>query len=69
MLNFVKKIWIFAECIGPESKDLINDESKKIGYENFWYLYTWSRTTGNTEDDVDGWHTFVEAVKGLKDLA
>lgn len=65
MLTFVKRVWLFAECIGPESLELIKEESKNIGYENFWYLYTWSKTTGNTEDDIEGWYTFIESVKAL----
>jgi hypothetical protein len=67
MLKFVNKVWLFAECVGPESVDLIKDSSKLIGYENFWYLYTWSRTTGNVVDDVNGWYNFIEKIKSLKE--
>jgi hypothetical protein len=66
MLKYVKRVWLFAECCGPESVDLIKEESNKIGYENFWYLYTWSRTTDNIVDDEAGWHHFIETVKSLK---
>ena len=66
MLKYVNKVWLFAECCGPESVELIREDSKKIGYENFWYLYTWSRRTENIIDDVDGWFHFIEAVKALK---
>lgn len=66
MLQFVKKVWLFAECCGPESVDLIREESAKIGYENFWYLYTWSRTTGDTIDHLDGWLHFINSVSELK---
>ncbi len=65
MLKYVKSVWLFAECCGPESVDLISDESKKIGYENFWYLYTWSRTTGAKVEDGKGWLSFIEAIKSL----
>lgn len=68
MLNFVPKIWLFAECCGPESVDLIKEESKKIGYENFWYFYTWSRNTDNIVDDVGGWSDFIQKIKDLKSL-
>lgn len=67
ILKYVKKVWLFAECCGPESVDLIREESKNIGYEHFWYLYTWSRTTDNIVDDENGWHNFIETVKELKD--
>lgn len=65
MLAFVGNVWLFAECIGPESFDLIKHEALNIGYTNFWYLYTWSRTTGDTVDDINGWFTFIEEVKKL----
>lgn len=65
MLKYVKKIWLFAECCGPESVDLIREEAKQIGYENFWYFYTWSRTTDAYIDDVEGWYNFIETVKSL----
>lgn len=68
MLKYVKKVWLFAECCGPDSVDLIREESKKIGYENFWYLYTWSRTTGEVIDDIPGWLGFIKEVKSLKQL-
>jgi hypothetical protein len=65
MLALVNKVWLFSECIGPESKDIIKEEATNIGYENFWYLYTWNRNTGESEDNIDGWYTFIEAVKSL----
>ncbi|MEO6729836.1 MAG: hypothetical protein ABIN01_01370 [Ferruginibacter sp.] len=67
MLNYVKRIWLFAECCGPDSVELIKQESKDIGYENFWHLYTWSRTTDAIVDDVHGWLDFVEKIKALRD--
>lgn len=66
MLTYVPKVWLFAECCGPESVELIRKESSEIGYENFWYLYTWSRTTDNIVDDVAGWLHFIEQVKSLR---
>lgn len=68
MLTFVKKVWLFAECCGPDSIDLIKNESANIGYENFWYLYTWSRTTGETVDSFSGWLDFIAKVKELKNI-
>lgn len=66
LLKYVGRVWLFAECCGPESVDLIRAESKGIGYENFWYLYTWSRATDNIVDDEQGWYHFIETVKALK---
>lgn len=66
MLSYVSKVWLFAECCGPESVEKIRDAAKEIGYENFWYLYTWSRTTNEIVDDVDGWLHFIDTIKSLK---
>lgn len=66
MLNYVKKVWLFAECCGPDSVKLIREQASKDGYEHFWYLYTWSRTTDEIVDDVKGWLHFIEMVKKLK---
>ena len=65
MRKYVKNIWLFAECCGPESVAIIKKNSKKIGYKNFWYLYTWSRTTGDEIGDERGWYNFIETVKSL----
>lgn len=66
ILKYVKKVWLFAECCGHESVELIREESKAIGYENFWYLYKWSRATDRIEDDEEGWYHFIESVMALK---
>ncbi|MCK9403917.1 MAG: hypothetical protein M0Q26_11005 [Chitinophagaceae bacterium] len=66
MLAYVHRVWLFAECCGPESVKLIRDEALDIGYENFWYLYTWSRTTDDIVDSVEGWLHFIETIKSLK---
>ncbi|MCW3102701.1 MAG: hypothetical protein JWO09_1141 [Bacteroidetes bacterium] len=65
ILKYVKNVWLFAECCGPESVKLIKNNSKKIGYKNFWYLYTWSRKTDKIVDDEKGWYHFIETVKKL----
>lgn len=67
MLKYVKRIWLFAECCGPESVELIREMSKEIGYEFFWYMYTWSRTTDDIVDDENGWYHFIETIKSLKE--
>lgn len=63
--KYVKRVWLFAECCGPESVDLIAEESKKIGYEKFWHMYTWSRATGEITDSLKGWDDFIESVIAL----
>jgi hypothetical protein len=63
--KYVKRVWLFAECCGPESVKLIADESKRIGYGRFWYMYTWSRTTGDISDSLEGWDDFIENVIAL----
>lgn len=66
ILKYVDRVWLFAECCGPESVELIKKDSTEAGYENFWYLYTWSRTTDKIVDDVEGWHHFIETIKSLR---
>lgn len=66
ILKYVDKVWLFAECCGPESVDLIRTESAAIGYSNFWYLYTWSRSTDQILDDETGWHHFIASIKALR---
>lgn len=65
LLNYVSRVWLFAECCGPESVELIRNQAKKIGYENFWYLYTWNRVTDDIKDDIDVWLHFVKIIKTL----
>lgn len=64
MKNFVDKIWLFAEACGPESAANIETESKKIGYDNFYYLYTWSPKT-EIKNNTDGWLKFLQDLKKL----
>lgn len=64
MEPFVQKIWLFAECCGPRSGETIRAKAFKHGYEQFWYLYTWSKQT-EPKPDKEGWNKFVEEVKKL----
>jgi len=66
MLKYVNKIWLFTECCGPKSAKLIKDESQEIGYEKFYYLYTWNRRTGDIGESVENWYDFMENVEALK---
>jgi hypothetical protein len=65
MLSYVNKVWLFAECCGPESIPLIEEASKEIGYEHFWHLYTWSRTTDDIINAPDRWYHFIGIIKEL----
>lgn len=67
ILKYVKRVWLFAECCGPKSVELIRNNSKIIGYENYWYLYTWSKKTANIVDDENVWYHFIETIKSLKE--
>ena len=65
MVAYCPRVWLFAECCGPESAEPIRTEAKSIGYEHFWHLYTWSRTLGEV-DTVDDWNDFMKKVEELK---
>jgi hypothetical protein len=65
MKPFVKKIWLFAECCGPRSNKTIQKKAPMLGYEKFWYLYTWSKHTAPQPNKI-GWSEFVKEVKKLK---
>ncbi len=64
MKPFVNKIWLFAECCGPRSVKNINERAMNLGYEKFWYLYTWSKQ-GSPQPKSNVWFQFVEEVKKL----
>jgi|GEM_PF-1079345 len=64
MLKYCDKVWLFAECCGPESTELIRKGAKEAGYENFWHLYTWSRTTEEVFP-VEDWNDFVKTLTEL----
>ena len=64
MKPYIDKIWLFAECCGPRSAKSIQKKALDAGYENFWYLYTWSKQTAPKENP-EGWNEFVEEVRKL----
>jgi len=66
MLTYVGKVWLFAECCGPDSVELIKQDALGIGYEHFWHLYTWSRANDQIVDDIAGWSDFIRSVKSLR---
>lgn len=64
MKEFVRKIWLFAECCGPRSANSIRSKALSSGYNRFWYLYTWSKKTDMSLNRRD-WHDFVNEIKKL----
>ena len=63
--EYVEQIWLFAECCGPRSHTAIKNHALAIGYSNFWYLYRWSRTSGDTIDALDEWKNFEAQIRSL----
>ena len=66
MLKYCNKVWLFAECCGPESAELIRTEATGAGYGHFWHLYTWSRTTEEVFP-VQDWNDFVRTLMKLSE--
>jgi hypothetical protein len=66
ILKYVDRVWLFAECCQPNKIEEINQEAINIGYEKFWTFYTWDKETGNTEDQKELWHDFIQSLKSLK---
>jgi len=64
MRPFVDRIWLFAECCGPRSAASIRTRALESGYEEFWFVYTWSPQT-SPEPNREGWNHFVEKVLAL----
>ena len=67
MRSFVKRIWLFAECCGPRSTERIVEKAVSAGYEKFWHLYTWSRTT-DLNPNKQGWIEFIKEVRELDSI-
>jgi len=65
MKKFVNKVWLFSECCGPRSPKKIRDRALQIGYDDFWYMYTWGEKQGIKNQNRLGWDNFVAKVKGL----
>lgn len=66
MKKFVDRVWLFAECCGPKSDESIEDTAKKIGYENFHYLYKWNKSKNEIIEVIEEWDNFVAAIIGLR---
>lgn len=65
MKKYTDQVWLFAECCGPESVQTIKDTSLGFGYNKFWHLYTWSRSSGETKLDETIWKEFELSVRSL----
>lgn len=68
LMNYVNRIWLFAECCPPDKAAEIREKSIEIGYENFWNLHSWDREQNTVEDSLNDWNDFVKKVKSLKSL-
>lgn len=62
----VGKVWLIAECCEPGHVKGIKRQAQDAGYENFWYMYRWSRKTGEQEGNEAGWMDFVKKLRKLK---
>ncbi len=63
---FVKKIWLIAECCEPKHAKAIARQAQNAGYQNFWYMYKWSRETMGREKNESGWLDFIKELRSLK---
>ncbi|MBK9457844.1 MAG: hypothetical protein IPN94_00030 [Sphingobacteriales bacterium] len=66
MKRYVDQVWLFAECCGPKSVKIITEEAYNIGYNHFFHLYTWNKSTDTIEDAEKVWFDFVEKIELLK---
>ena len=63
--NFIKRIWLFAECCGPYSIERISNKAKEHGYEKFWHLYIWMKSKDEIVNNTNGWIDFINEIKKL----
>jgi len=66
MEPFVKRVWLIAECCEPGHIKGIKRQAQDAGYENFWFMYKWSRKKGGRENNEAGWLDFVKKLRKLK---
>ena len=64
LLEYVDKVWFFAECCGPKSFDNIKNTAVKYGYEDFWCLYT-QNGAGELTYLEDVWFDFFQKIESL----
>jgi len=63
---FVKRIWLVAECCDPKRTKAIAQQVQKAGYQNFCYIYEWSRETTEQKRNESGWLDFAKKLRSLK---
>jgi len=64
--TFVKTIWLFDECCEPKQVKALTRQAQKAGYQNFWYVYEWSRDTDSHEPNEWDWQDFAKKLRKLK---
>jgi hypothetical protein len=62
---FVKKIWLFAECCEPKQVTALTKQAQQAGYQNFWYMYEWSRDTDSHDANEGSWQDFAKKLRKL----
>ena len=62
--DYVKNVWLFAECCRPGAVDRLREKSQEAGYGKFWYLYAWDGKS-SIQQNKQGWFDFLESVKAL----
>lgn len=63
---FVEMVWLIAECCEPKHVEAITRQAQKAGYNNFWYMYKWSRETASRKKNETVWLDFVNKIRKLK---
>lgn len=63
---FVQKVWLFAECCEPKHVDKLAGQAQRAGYQNFYYMYEWSRGSASHEPNETGWREFAKELRKLK---
>lgn len=66
MKKFVDKVWFFGECCSPESVTSLSKKATSIGFDSFWYAYTWDKKTNDTKENYVGWNQFIKEIQKLK---
>jgi hypothetical protein len=67
MKKYIDHVWLFAECCGPQSVELIQKIATEYGYGDFFYLYTWNRLVEvqATKLDENVWRNFEKRIREL----
>lgn len=61
--QYVKHVFLFAECCPPSEYERLCDKAKGVGYSDFCCLYKWDEQRGLTQDlPSDHWEIFVKHI-------